>query len=220
MKVFLGIPTKNGLKPIIMEQVNKDDFSHISLDSSLGLDVARNNLVKKFLATDDDWLLFMDDDVVPDAKNLMSLFDIPNARIVAPFTNSYQDGMVISVYQWTDDGREMLNPMPYELYMELLTQSKLMGKRPIFHRADVVGNCYAVKREVFEQVKDEDGEWYKMGWRSKDGVFHRGEDTYFFRRCREKGISISVAFDVHLGHMKSIDMRHIWAAQHGKELTI
>jgi len=218
-KVFLGIPTKRGVAPRIMNRLDKTAFEAIYLNDALGLDVCRNEIVKEFLKTDCEWLLWMDDDVIP-CKNIMDLFTIPGALMVAPYSNSFiETGPVISLYQWTNGDHEDLGIMPHETMLDVIARCKAAGVRPIYPLADVVGNCYAVKREVFDMVKDEEGEWYRLNWHDRAGKLHRGEDTYFFRRTSALGLTIHVAFDVRVGHMKSMDMAQLYDAQHGIELS-
>jgi hypothetical protein len=205
------------MAPRIFNQLDTKAFEAIRMNDSLGLDVARNELVIEFLKTNCDWLLFMDDDVVA-CKDLMRIFDVEGAQIVAPYSNSFHEEPIISVYQWMDDKREMLATMPREAMQDVFKRCKEAGIRPIYPIGDVVGNCYAVRRGVFARTIDEDGEWFKQVWRSPSGALRRGEDTYFFRRCNALGINVHVAFDVRVGHHKMVDMAQLYDAYHGEEL--
>jgi glycosyltransferase involved in cell wall biosynthesis len=202
------------MTPRIFNELEIKSFEVIRMNDSFGLDVARNELIKEFLKTDCEWLFFMDDDVVC-CKNIMDIFSIKDAQIVAPYSNSFHDDPVISVYQWTNDDRDRLMNMPHETMLEVFEKCKAAGVRPIYPIADMVGNCYAVRRDVFDKVVDEDGDWFKLNWRTPSGEIRRGEDTYFFRRCNERGIYTHVAFDVRVGHHKTIDLAQLYDANHG-----
>lgn len=205
------------MTPGLFNEIPVKCFERIVMGRALGIDVARNELVKEFLESDCEWLLFMDDDVVC-PRNIMDLFTIDRAMIVAPYSNGFQGEPIISVYQWQDEKREFLEIMPHAAMLDVLERCKAAGVRPIYPIADMVGNCYAVRREVFPLVVDEDGEWYKQLWRGPSGELRRGEDTYFFRRCNEMGIKVHVAFDVRAGHHKMVDLAQLYDAYRGAAL--
>lgn len=215
--MFLAIPSKRGISARVFNHIDLKAFEAVRMNDSFGLDVTLNELVAEFLKTDCEWFLKMDDDIVL-RGDMMSLFDIPGALMVAPYSNSFHDEPVISVYQWTNGEKEDLGTMPYEAMADVIDRCKAAGIRPVYPLADVVGNCYAVRREVYERTIDEDGEWYKQVWRDRSGRVRRGEDAYFFRRCTALGICVHVAFDVRVSHLKQVDLAQLYDAAHGKEL--
>lgn len=152
------------------------------IDISVGkpLSVNANNVIKKFLASDCERLMLLDDDITPPVETIQMLFDdnkeIVGARVL--FSQPHFDGPMSCAGIF--DGQNK----PYRL---IDTIAGLDECDPV-HKVDFLGfACVMIKRKVFEKIK---APWFIQKF-SKDGSeLLKGTDTKFCERAKTKGIKI------------------------------
>lgn len=153
---------------------------------------ARNAVVEQFLKGSDDWLWFLDYDMVfnPDAIDLLLEAADPVERpIVGGLYFVYLEGGVAPVFFINDDGaiKPLSNFSTGKLYPLLSTG---MG-------------CTLIHRSVLEKMeKLNDTEWK---WFGHDLLGHKvlGEDLTFFSRAAKIGVQPYGHTGVHLDHIKT-----------------
>jgi len=173
------------------------------------VDIARNELVRRFLAGEGEWLLQIDSDMGFARESLARLFERTQerpeirmisalcfTRYVPPLPTIFRD-----VTRVRDDGREYLRiqcreTMEWlEKHPEALTECPCVlepAPDDALVRADGSGGAFLlVHREVFETLDEP--------WFERDAL-KRGEDFYFFQNARRAGFELWVDRSVICGH--------------------
>lgn len=135
------------------------------------LDIARNDLVDQFMATDADTLLFIDDDVGWDPKMVTRVLSYPQEVVGglvpkrdAKREDSYHDNAITGQY----------------------------SANGLLEAFEIPTAFLAIKRSAFEKLKKP---YFKIGDNAKDF----GEDIYFCRRWAEVG-SMWIDSDITFTH--------------------
>lgn len=180
--VFIATPSYSG--QFCMEYVSSLTETSIRLtQAGIGLyhaiapgnpflDLSRNDLVEKFLKSDADVLLFIDDDVGWDAKIV--------TRVI-----SYDHEIVGGLVPKRDLKSES------SFHENALTGS--VSKEGLLESLEIPTAFIAIKREVFGKLEKP---YFKIGDNAKDF----GEDIYFNRRCVEAGIKMWIDSDITFTH--------------------
>lgn len=169
------------------------------------VDMARNELVRKFLESEAEWLLQVDSDMVFAAESLNRLakrgVDLVGAlcftRYVPPLPAIFR-----GVTRVREDGREFLWIRCQETVEWLEAHPEALEECPVvldpapedaMVRADATGAAFLLAhRRVFEAVGEP--------WFVRDDL-KRGEDFYFFERVRAAGIELWIDRSVIVGHL-------------------
>jgi hypothetical protein len=138
------------------------------------LDLARNALVEKFLATDATDLLFVDSDVGWDAKVI--------TRVM-----SHKQEIVGGLVPKRDANNDAL------YHSNAMTGRIQDG---LFECKELPTAFMRIKRSVFDKLKKP---WFKIGSNEKDF----GEDIYFCRRWMEAGGTMWIDSDINFTHRGS-----------------
>lgn len=135
------------------------------------LDLARNELVERFLATDATDLLFVDADVGWDAKALTRVLSHKQEIV----------GGLVPKRDHTNDS--------------MFHQNAITGviENGLFECLELPTAFMRIKREVFEKLKKP---YFKIGSHPKDF----GEDIYFCRRWCETGGKLWIDSDINFTH--------------------
>lgn len=138
------------------------------------LDLARNGLVEKFLATDATDLLFVDSDVGWDAKVITRVMSYRQEIVggLVPKRNANSDA---------------------EYHTNAMTGRIQDG---LFEAKEIPTAFLRIKRTAFDKLKKP---WFKIGSSEKDF----GEDIYFCRRWAETGNSMWIDSDIQFTHRGS-----------------
>ena len=89
MKIFVGMPTLGSvpcdMAVFLYAFLKKNRHHDITIYHTVRVDVARarNALIKEFLKTDSDYLLFLDDDNVPDSTDFLDKMLSNNKPVVS-----------------------------------------------------------------------------------------------------------------------------------------
>ncbi len=168
---------------------------------------ARNEIVAGFLNSDCDYLLCVDADMgIPrdTIERLMSVAHIDERPVVAALCfgqretgfNDYDYSttfdIVPTVYMWNVEDEQVVSFSTAAEY-----------PRDAVIKLDATGGaCMLIHRGVFEKMRAQFGDhWFTpIPHPSTGGQF--GEDTSFFLRCRDLGISIHMDTSVKTSHDK------------------
>lgn len=169
---------------------------------------ARNEIVSAFLATDCDYLLFVDADMGIPAntiERLMAVAHVDERPIVAGLCFAQRDvGFSDDDYSSTFDIVPTVQLWNVEDDGEIESFS-IVGEYPrdTVCQVDATGGaCVLMHRGVFEKMAVEYGDhWFTpLTNRRTGGPF--GEDTSFFLRCRQLGILVHMDTSVKTSHDK------------------
>ena len=156
------------------------------------LDNARNRAVKDFLEDYFDYLLFIDDDIVPPPNCLRELL-AADKDIIAPlcFTTK-QD----------DDG--LAFPMPVAHRYDENKQYRPYYGKGIEWTNVVTGGCFLAKREVYERMERPFAFTYH-----KNGLVELSEDFYFSQQAEELGYKLYTHYGLLCKHWRVGDVKAI-----------
>lgn len=182
-----------------------DQFIH---ERTFFIASGRNKVVKQFLKTEAEWLLFVDDDIIfrPDQVNkIMELADPIKRPILA--------GLYLGKLGPGSD----IHPIWLEEYKEtgfFRSVSKLQGTddNQGLQEIDVCGMGFTlIHRSVFETMEkaapalsssgEFPDEWTWFGHDLRDGI-RLGEDTTFCVRAKELGYPIYGVSSIQVPHLK------------------
>lgn len=190
-KIYLAIVTRgkldfelvNWLLGELSTSVNSNcsyEIPTVDISADKPLNVNANNVVKKFLASDCDRLLMLDDDITPPKNTVSMLFNSDKEIIGARVLFSQPEFTGPMSCAGIFDGPNK----PYKLVDSLDNLDKVDPVFPV----DFIGfACVMIKRSVFDKIK---APWFKQKY-SKDGSkLLKGMDTKFCERARAKKIGI------------------------------
>ena len=161
----------------------------ISATSGPRLASARNEVVKRFLATNREWLWMLDTDMTfgPDTLNELLAVDEPIVGALCFGTESGQPFPVL--HRLGEDGMHKVPDYPKDELVEV----------------DATGAaCLLVHRDVLEKLRaNDDGlyPWFQEG-RTLQGQ-EVGEDVAFCLKARELDFPIYVHTGIKTGHVKT-----------------
>jgi len=203
-KVLIAIPTRdsNALIPASLSmslhriQPTKRHSLGLHYSYAQPVDANRNRIIEHFLSLDKDyeWLLMIDDDCpVPD--NVLDML--------------YKGKKIVSGVIFT-----MKNGVPYPIIMKddkdgfysLMTGKEILAQKGSLVKVDGTGmGCMAIHRSVLNKMKKP---WFKFEY-TDTGDIRLGEDYWFCEKAKKLGYDIYVDTDVHVGHIKALDLRAI-----------
>lgn len=179
----------------LIECLSRHDRYRVKIDYPTDKPISnnRNKIVQKFLASKDyDFLLMIDDDVVP-TPNILDLIDF--------------DKDIITPVMFTRHNKNV-----YPLVMDRTLDGKYKNKRPEnikgLLEVDATGTgCMAIKREVLEHpdLKHPFKNHYDA-----DGIKTTGLDFNFCTRAKKAGFKVWVHGDYVAGHYTLVDLKDIY----------
>lgn len=170
---------------------NWDEVSVIAPIGHIPHDSARNYSVEQFLATEDDYLLFLDADVVPPVDGLEMLLAAGKDAICGLYPSEwYQHGegqmsRRQNAFVGTDPKTQELIPVSGKGVIQI----KSCG-----------GGCLLLSRRVLEKVE---APWFAFHYTER-GQMDLGEDIYFGRKLEAAGIPLFAHMGVQCNHVKQI----------------
>jgi hypothetical protein len=170
----------------------------VPMRSTVNICNARNNVVRHFLNSGDDWLLMIDSDMVFRPTLIDDLFrgftNVEEMPIIGALTfSATRNGMVVPhIYYWAPEKSK-----------ETLSTVKVYSKNKIIKVGAIGAGCFAVHKDalgmIFASHKDDYHPWFKE-------VMYKGtllgEDVTFCKRARDINIPIHVNTGVKVGHSK------------------
>ena len=154
----------------------------------------RNQVTKRFLAGDGDFMMMIDDDVIP-AQNPLDLVLMDRDIVVFP-TPMWAPGR-------TGDYPIHMNVELMEHPEGLQDNYILMAPEPLMEIAAGGTGCILIARRVLEHP---DLQPAFMDIYDEDGIRSVTEDITFIRRARVAGFSAWAAMEYRCSHVKEVDL--------------
>jgi hypothetical protein len=177
---------------------------------------ARNLLIGKFLRTNCDTLLMIDDDMIQHGWLTLAVLDTPDYDIAGPIQLMFMPKRKASE---TEEARE---PAIYPCAFMFTDREEMSKIRPVWPMrdtkvmtVDAVGSgCMAIRRHVLEDERMllEPGldppALFKNQYRA-NGERIRGLDVDFCRRATMLGHTVRVNWRAEIGHHKRVDLNQV-----------
>ena len=190
--IFLCVLNQGEIRTDLAQVVNmliQNDSYRIQLSYPHAKPITnnRNTIVQKFLATDCDYLMMVDADIVP-PLNVLNLADF-DKDIITPLMFVKQKGMLIPLFLKRNkdglyDAGDYLN---------------LVGLQEV--SATGTG-CIIIKRKVLETLKHPFQNIY-----DEDGIKTKGNDFAFCEEAAKHGFKTWVHLDFVAGHHTTSDLK-------------
>src|SRR3990167_10580536 len=190
--IYLAVLNQGEIRTDLSQIINliiQNDSYRIYLTYPAGKPITnnRNTIVQKFLASECDYLMMIDSDIIP-PPNILNLADF-NVDIITPLMFVKQKGVLIPLFlKRNKDG--MYDAADY------------LGRTGL-QEVDATGTgCIIIKREVLEKVKHPFENVY-----DEDGIKTLGNDFYFCQKARKLGYKVWVHLDYVASHHTVQDLK-------------
>jgi hypothetical protein len=193
MKIYLAIYTtgfvRKELSLALIQWLRKTEHDvYIDFVEEEPNESARNSVVKRFLESDNEYLVQIDNDVLP-SKNPLELVNYQKDVISCPVW-IYQHKLFLNIYKY-DENKEYLLPVDYETHKNLgLIEIDSTGTGILVCSRKVLERI----EKPFERIYDE------------NGIAIYGLDLNFSKKVKEAGFSIYSHLDYVSKHYKMIDL--------------
>jgi hypothetical protein len=210
--VFIAVPSRDAtaqtisgkLALLLVDLARRPDAPVVDIVSGYPVDRVRNQICRRFLESDAEYLLMIDDDVVPPP----TVLDMARHRkdVVAGLCYAYtpSTGYYTVAYEppAADGERPPRLPIGDGIEGHGLLEVELTGTA-----------CLMVHRRVLEGV---DRPWFAMELDEDRLVIADSEDFSFCRKIRAAGFSVWLDSDTVCCHFRTLDMKASvgWAQQY------
>jgi glycosyltransferase involved in cell wall biosynthesis len=175
----------------------------------------RQDLAEAFLASDAEYICYIDSDNVLHPATVYRLLqnDLP---IVSALYFKRKGGPEAVAFNWADDNRvatysesKAISEWLIEHDVQPSTQERCLELDNSLMKVDVVGfGCCLIRRDVMEALSDSHKDLFG------NHTHNIGEDVYFCRIAQDAGFPIYVDLNLHIGHIKhysvsSADFLHV-----------
>ena len=199
--IYLAVLNQGEIRTDLSQIINliiQNDSYRIYLTYPTGKPITnnRNTIVQKFLASECDYLMMIDSDIIP-PPNILNLADF-NVDIITPLMFVKQKGMLIPLFlKRNKDG--------------IYDAADYLGRTGL-QEVDATGTgCIIIKREVIEAIKHPFENVY-----DEDGIKTLGNDFKFCQKARELGYKAWVHLDYVASHHTTQDLKDEFYEQLGK----
>ena len=199
--IYLAVLNQGEIRTDLSQIINliiQNDSYRIYLTYPTGKPITnnRNTIVQKFLASECDYLMMIDSDIIP-PPNILNLADF-NVDIITPLMFVKQKGMLIPLFlKRNKDG--------------IYDAADYLGRTGL-QEVDATGTgCIIIKREVIEAIKHPFENVY-----DEDGIKTLGNDFKFCQKARELGYKAWVHLDYVASHHATQDLKDEFYEQLGK----
>jgi len=191
-KVLLAIPTTGAIDAITSAAASRLALQGSAADyitaKGRPVDHVRNGLIMQFLAGDWTHLFLLDSDVGPPLDCLSRLL-----ALARPLASGCYPVIQQGVLKWAISNKNS------DGHYRLLEDPSL-PTGPF--EADAGGaGCLLISRAVFDRVK---WPWFK--WVENPDGSQISEDIYFFDKCAEAGIRVTIEPDIICDHFKDVNI--------------
>jgi hypothetical protein len=203
IRVLLLIPSGgaaiDGLNKWLWHTVHNAPFP-IEWDYHYGrpIDEARNSAVHRYLTAPKPFshLWQIDDDNIP-PPNAYEMV-MANKSIISGVVYIWRDGAPLAlIMEWDEEAQGFRQDT--DIIQRINDGERLVKIKP----GGAAGTgCFVVKREVYENLV---GNWFRYQF-DDSGRTTMGQDFHFYRRCNEIGYSVWLDGNVHVGHMKNLNI--------------
>ena len=187
------------IKATHSEEYKLDFMDYVLTAGLTPVDRARNIISSDFMHSDADFLLMIDDDIIP-ANDVVAMC-LHNKPIV---------GAICFGYVTNDKMEDGIHPVVFdkEEGTKKYKSAKLNARGLI--KCDAIGTgCIMIRRDVLEKMPQP---WFEMLFDDKYKLIY-GEDIYFCKKAQELGFDIFADRDRVCGHKKIIDLKKIHQQQ-------
>ena len=193
-KIYIAILNQGWIRPelssVLLELTRQNKYDiHLTYPAAKPITNNRNQIVRKFLQTDYDYLMMLDGDNVP-PENILNLADYQE-DIIGGLCFAYMKEMVIPLAL-------KKNKMGSYDVMKIPKQAGLI-------ECDAVGTgVIIIKREVLEAMSFPFENKY-----DPEGIKTLGLDINFCKRAKEKGFKVFCHTDFKCSHWTPMDLKEI-----------
>ncbi len=206
-KVFVAIPTGGSMRPELLPYfvnlIRNPKYSHHEINIAIttqGMTVPnRGKLVNQFLDSDNDWLLFLDADMVP-PPNALDMIDNGVEVCSGVYYTWLKDILYPLVVEKSERKEDKGMYLPY---------TKPFPEDTHLIEVDAVGaGILLVHKSVFKKLKKP----YFINLFDDDGQRTKGHDYLFCEKVKKAGYKVYVDTRVFCEHWKTIDLKrlHSW----------
>ncbi len=187
-KIFVGIPSRDEQinKQLVLWLMNMSNrISGICIKSGQPTDTVRNYIVDRFLETDCEWLLFIDDDMIPpnDLLNMLREAEDNNYYIFSPINLIYQN-----------------NEVRYNIF-----GTQIHVNENIVYVFSCGCGCCFIHRKVFESMKQP---YFQFVLR-KNGELATSENINFTTKAARAGFNCYIHKRYKTNHLKVVGLMEI-----------
>jgi hypothetical protein len=204
-KIYIAVPSRNtvghdlcGELATTLYKMQQDRNYEVTVKiwAGFGLDVVRNRIVAEFLTTGAEFLLMIDDDLIP-PEDLLGMADY-DCDVVGALCYAWEPrtGPFIVAYSRDGDGR-YLRPALGEAEKTGLREVDLVG-----------GGCMMVHRRVMEALP---APWFRFETDADGQKVILSEDFTMCQAAVRRGFKVFLDTDRICGHIKRVDLRDVVA---------
>jgi len=180
-RILIAIPVYQYPEPICIESVinltcilkNKYDFQ-IKFITGYSVDKARNDAMSYFLSTDNDYLLFIDGDIIINESAFEKLMDADKGIVTGVYKKKSMLTDETTIFK-IDDNSNFINLKLSDIPQELF-------------EIDACGfGCVLIKRDIVRTIMEKTKKFPFKFIFSNPSI---SEDIYFCNECNKNGIEI------------------------------
>lgn len=175
-------------------QSQKHKISFAPVHNFIPAGGGRNVACKKFLETDNEWILMVDNDMVP-PFNLLEMLDkaTPDMDILIPLFHLWENDTSTVKVVWAPVAN------PDQMSVEELNATEWLELQ------SAGTGCIFIHRRVFEKLPYP---WFGYEY-DKDGCMSATEDVPFLQTARKHGFRVWGNTRYTVGHFRSVDLSKI-----------
>jgi len=216
-RIYLAIPSRDmTLSPIsgklamVLFELVKNPAYSLIIDIVAGypLERVRNQICHKFLKSDADYLIMVDDDIVP-PTNILEMA-LHNKDVIGALCYAYMPGPGYYSVAYTKDAQNDPTAVPPRLGI-----GRDIEKTGIVEVALLATGCMMIHRRVLEGLKEP---FFVMEMDETIRWITESEDFSFCRKAGKAGFRVWLDTGVTCRHIKSLDMRESihWAQEYAR----
>lgn len=215
-KLMIAIPNTGNIRTDTMGwamSVNQEFGSDVRLDwrdiRGMPVDVCRNQVVQKFLESDNEWLMMVDSDVLPPVNVICTLavaikMELAFVGFPTPIFSSRNMVEWNFGYIYPQGSPDLKYPLTRvvdrrDWVSENITKVTTPGRKPIISIDRIGTGCVLIRRDVFEAVQAPAFEFPRRA----DGSIILGEDYWFCDKVRKAGFDIWCDLESPCEHFKN-----------------
>jgi len=196
-KLYLAILNEGSvrvelIKTVMQWQMQGEYDIYVSFPNDKPIESNRNKIVQNFLKTDCEWLIQIDDDVVPPTDYLDLI--LHNKDVISGVCYAYRQDAVVPLVLWKNkkDG---------------LWKNKEVNPSDGLIEVDSMGTgAMIIRRNVLET--DLQNHPFQSTW-NKDGTRKKGLDLYFCEKAKAKGFKVWCHLGYDCSHIVHADLKEI-----------
>lgn len=220
-KIFVAIPSRDvhtkqidgDLAELIFEMQKEKGFEiEYEIFGGQPVELARNNLVKQFLQTDCEYILMVDDDIVP-PRDILDMAR-RGKDIVAGLCYAFNPGMGIFPVAFEKEEKGY-----YRDNLAVIGRDSEVENKGI-KKVELVGTgCILISRRVFAKMEEP---YFRFIYNDEVTKAEDSEDFNFCARAISAGFEVYVDTDRVCGHKKSVDLKAMmeWATAFSNEKSM